>query len=370
MIKRVFIDNFHCFVNFEIKLADNHNALFMGKNGVGKSSIFSAFLILQKIANGEKNLAQSIKKRDFGLLGINHPMTFEFDVEKNEKIFSYKIVIDYPDNFYQPRIKEENLLVDGKPCFTRNQASISVGKAKFSLDWHIAALPIIQANSNESVAIFRDWLKSMLLVAPSPKLIEGVANQESGIFLKDSGVNFVSWLSHILGQYPHLYNYIDKYTKDFFPDFSCFIFQDVGKDSRELELQFEKNNKNFTISFDCLSDGEKLIFMSSAFYAFAQNGSNSFCFWDEPNNYISASVMDQFIRKLLSGFEKKSGQLWIISHNIEIIAGFNDENSWVLRRNDHTSSTMPPQSIAELRKSKAFEGDLTMGILTGDLYDA
>ena len=80
--------------------------------------------------------------------------------------------------------------------------------------------------------------------------------------------------------------------------------------------------------------------------------------------------MDNFIRKLLSGFEKKSSQFWVISHNIEVIAGFNDDNSWVFRRNDHTSATLPPKNIAELRKSKAFDGDLTMGILTGDIYDA
>ena len=370
MIKRVYIDNFHCFTNFEIKLENNPSALFMGKNGVGKSSLFSALLILQKIANGDNNLAQSIKKQDFGLLGINHPVTFEFDIEKNKKNFSYKLIIEYPDKFYQPRIKEENLTVDGKACFTRNQASISVGKAKFSLDWHIAALPIIQAAPNDNVTIFRDWLKNMLLIAPNPRLMTGITNQEAGISLKVSGSNFVSWLSHILGQYPHLYSYIDKYTKDFFSDFSCFIFQDVGKDSRELELQFEKNNKTFTIAFDCLSDGEKLIFMSGAIFAFAQKESNSFCFWDEPNNYISASIMDNFIRKLLSGFEKKSSQFWVISHNIEVIAGFNDDNSWVFRRNDHTSATLPPKNIAELRKSKAFDGDLTMGILTGDIYDA
>ena len=194
------------------------------------------------------------------------------------------------------------------------------------------------------------------------------AKENDDAVLDTQASNFVSWLSSILGQYPHLYSSIDQYIRDFLFDFNRFMFLDIGRDSKELKLVFEKDGQEFSIPFEMLSDGEKLLFLSSAVFAIAQSKKKVFCFWDEPNNYISASLLDFFIRKMINCFSKNEGQLWVVSHNTEIIAGFNDENSWVFRRNGHLDSTLPLVSIAELRKSKKIS-DLTTSVLSGDIYD-
>ena len=137
-----------------------------------------------------------------------------------------------------------------------------------------------------------------------------------------------------------------------------------------MKLVFERGDIEFKVPFEKLSDGEKLLFLSGAVFAIAQSRKNVFCFWDEPNNYISVSLLDIFIRKMLNCFKQNGGQLWVVSHNIEIITGFNDDNSWIFRRNGHTYTTLPLQTIAELRKAKKFTGDLTTGLLTGDIYNA
>ncbi|MEQ9359707.1 AAA family ATPase [Coleofasciculus chthonoplastes] len=45
MLKRIYIDNFRCLVNFEINFEDNIS-LFLGGNGSGKTTVFTA---LQKL---------------------------------------------------------------------------------------------------------------------------------------------------------------------------------------------------------------------------------------------------------------------------------------------------------------------------------
>ena len=372
MIKRMYVDNFRCLTNFEFKVGEDKNALFLGENGAGKSSLLKILSILKKIARGNNGLADKDKltKQDYGFAGTKKPIVFEIDIEISQRLFTYGIWIDYPETFFKPRIKKEQLFVDGKACFTRNLADISVGKAVFSLDWHIAALPIIQAHPSDPVNIFRDWLKNMLLMAPVPAQIKGETDDNDDVALDFCASNFVSWLSSILGQYPHLYGNIAQYIKEFLPDFGHFIFFDVGKDSRELKLIFEKNGGDFSIPFEKLSDGEKLLFLSGAVFAIAQSRKNVFCFWDEPNNYISVSLLDGFIRKMLNCFKQNDGQLWVVSHNIEIISGFNDDNSWIFHRNGHTDATLPLQTIAEFRKTKNFTGSLATALLTGDIYDA
>lgn len=368
MISRLYVDNFRCLTNFEFKIDKEGNALFLGGNGSGKSSLLKILSILKRIAYGDNALADKFFKQDYGFSGTKKPITFELDVEIAHHIFSYNIKVEYPDTFYKPRIKQERLLVDKEVCFTRELADISFGKAQFSLDWHIAALPIIQARQEEPVSVFRDWLKNMLLMAPVPSQIIGEAKENDDAVLDTQASNFVSWLSSILGQYPHLYSSIDQYIRDFLFDFNRFMFLDIGRDSKELKLVFEKDGQEFSIPFEMLSDGEKLLFLSSAVFAIAQSKKKVFCFWDEPNNYISASLLDFFIRKMINCFSKNEGQLWVVSHNTEIIAGFNDENSWVFRRNGHLDSTLPLVSIAELRKSKKIS-DLTTSVLSGDIYD-
>jgi predicted ATPase len=50
MLKKIYIHNFRCFENFELEL-DKLN-LFIGANGVGKSSLFHVLHKIQTLING------------------------------------------------------------------------------------------------------------------------------------------------------------------------------------------------------------------------------------------------------------------------------------------------------------------------------
>ncbi|HAX75624.1 MAG TPA: ATPase, partial [Cyanobacteria bacterium UBA11372] len=54
MLKRVYIDNFRCLVNFELDV-DAIN-LFLGYNGSGKSTVFEALHKIQAFVSGDSKV--------------------------------------------------------------------------------------------------------------------------------------------------------------------------------------------------------------------------------------------------------------------------------------------------------------------------
>jgi hypothetical protein len=63
-----------------------------------------------------------------------------------------------------------------------------------------------------------------------------------------------------------------------------------------------------------------------------------FCFWDEPDNYLSLAEVGHFVLTLRRAFEAQ-GQIVMTSHNEEAIRKFSNENTWVLGRKSHLEPT-------------------------------
>jgi ABC-type uncharacterized transport system ATPase subunit len=86
-----------------------------------------------------------------------------------------------------------------------------------------------------------------------------------------------------------------------------------------------------------------------------------FCFWDEPDNYLSISEVGHFVLALRKAFQS-GGQLIATSHNPETIRRFSDENTLVLHRRNHLEPTLV-RPLKELQVN----GDLVGAMVRGDL---
>ncbi len=62
MLKRIYVNNFRCLVNFELTV-DSLN-LFMGSNGSGKTTVFEVLRKLQKFILGDQAFQQDYKVSD------------------------------------------------------------------------------------------------------------------------------------------------------------------------------------------------------------------------------------------------------------------------------------------------------------------
>lgn len=345
MLQRLYIHNFKTFQNFELKPDGKRSSLLLGKNGTGKSSVAKALQVFQSIGRGVNLVSKLVSSRDFFLRQTDLPMRLELEVLLAGQKFHYTLALELPENFKQLRVLEERLTCEGQPVYVREQAQVSLRKtsdtgndARFLVDWHIVALPLIQVQSEDDpVHTFKTWLAQMVVIAPVPQLMLGESGEES-IWPLANASNTVDWLAGLLGQYPAAYTDIDVYLKDVMPDLRDFKYENLGKESKRLVIQFKTDAGVFPVNFDELSDGEKCFFICAIIGAANKAYGPIFCFWDEPDNYLSLAEVGHFVLTLRRAFEAE-GQIVMTSHNEEAIRKFSNENTWVLGRKSHLEPT-------------------------------
>jgi predicted ATPase len=367
MLQRLYIHNFRCLENFELSLKEMPSSLLIGKNGAGKSTIAFALEILQSIGRGINRVGQLVQPKDFNRDRSDVPIRFEIEVLLNEKLYKYILALELPENFRELRVSEEQLLIDGNPIYSRKEAEVTFylsnrnPEAKFLVDWHLIALPVIQDRSvTDPLRIFKSWLARMIILAPIPSLMTGDSSGET-LEPKRDGSNFGEWFSGLLSSYPAAYTEADKYLRVVMPDIQDFLNERIGKDSKSMVVRFTANSANLSVDFKDLSDGEKCFFLCAVVLAANKYYDSLFCFWDEPDNYLSLSEVGHFITSLRRSFNS-SGQIVATSHHEETIRKFSNDNTFVLDRKSHLEPT-----LIRLLGDLPVNGDLVDALIRGDI---
>jgi energy-coupling factor transporter ATP-binding protein EcfA2 len=259
VIRRSYVHNFRCLQNFELPLSGQPSVLLIGRNGSGKTTVGLAFWMLRKLARSVNRVGDLVKPKDFAQGRTDVPVRFEIEVELDGRIYGYIVAFGFPPDFKEPRVLEERLMVDGNPVYTREMAQVHLARAgrekeaKFLIDWHLVALPIIQEQTQKDpISVFKRWLARMLILRPIPGLIKGDSDHETRV-PKTSVTNFAAWFSGLLSDAPAAYASIDKYLKGVMPDLKDIKNPLIGKDSRSLEVQFSNDLGSLTIPFEDVS---------------------------------------------------------------------------------------------------------------------
>lgn len=345
MIKRFYVNHFRCLENFELPIGGCPSSLLIGKNGAGKSTVGAALELLQSVARGKNRVSELIKISDFTNGRTETPVRFEVELELNGDSFHYSLAFELPDGFKEARVLEEKLSHNGIDIFARNAAQVTLSReqdhqANFVVDWHLVALPVIQVRSaDDPLHLFKAWLSRMLILAPIPGLITGDSDGETLTPQKDC-LDFGEWFTGLLANSPSAYSCIDKFVRQVIPEFRDIKNPIIGRDSRSLDVQFQQANTNesLNLAFKELSDGEKCFFISAVVLASNEAYGPIFCFWDEPDNYLSLTEAGHFVAALRQSFQA-NGQLVVTSHNPEAIRKFSSENTFLLDRKSHFEPT-------------------------------
>jgi ABC-type cobalamin/Fe3+-siderophores transport system ATPase subunit len=372
MLQRLYVHNFRCLENFELTIKEMPSALLVGKNGSGKSTIADALEGLQKISQGVNRMRDLekldiISPKDFARGRSDVPIRFEIEVFLDNKLYKYVLALELPEKFRELRVSEEQLLVSGEPIYSRKEAQVTLysntqnREAQFRLDWHLVALPVIQEQSEtDPLHIFKTWLAQMIILAPIPSLMTGDSKGDT-LEPRRDGSNFGEWVSGLLSRYPAAYARVDRYLREVMPDIQDFLNELIGKDSKSMIVRFEANSANLNVEFKDLSDGEKCFFICAVVLAANEFYEPLFCFWDEPENYLSLSEVGHFVISLRRSFKQK-GQILVTSHNEEAIRKFSDENTFVLDRKSHLEPT-----LIRLLRDIPVTGDLINTLICGDI---
>ncbi len=369
MIKRLYVSNYRCLENFELVLEALPTALLIGKNGTGKSTVGAVLKILQSVSRGINRVGQLVSPGDFARGRADVPIRLELEVVLDGKLYQYGLALELPIKFKELRIAEERLSCEGQAVYSRKEAQVTLHastqnrEAQFLVDWHLFALPLIQRQSEtDPLNVFRNWLSRTIILEPIPSLMTGESEGET-LEPTSRGENFAAWFTGLLGQYPAAYTTIVEYLKQVMPDTKDFLNESVGRESKMLVVRFAANEAEIRVPFTDLSDGEKCFFVCAVVLASNQSYGPLFCFWDEPDNFLSLSEVGHFVLSLRRLFST-TGQLVVTSHNPEAIRRFSDENTFVLDRRSHLEPTL----IRPLRDVE-ISGDLVEALIRGDVGD-
>lgn len=368
MIKRIYIHNFRCLENFELPVSGMHSSLLIGRSGAGKSTVGFALQVLQSIARGTNRVGQLVKPGDFSRGRSDVPIRLEIEAIIDSRNYQYHLGLELPVGFKEIRVADERLSCDGTDVYSRKTSQVvlskttSAGEAKFLVDWHLIALPLIQEQSaTDPLRIFKSWLARMLILAPLPSEITGDSDGDSLTPNRDV-TNFGEWFAGLLAHSPAAYSRIDKFIKQVMDDFEDIKNPNTGKESRSLLVQFQQGSATLSLPFAALSDGEKCLFICALVLASNAAYGPLLCFWDEPDNYLSLSEVGHFVMELRRAFESKGGQLLVTSHNPEAIRQFSDENTLLLFRKNHIEPTLI-RRIADIK----INGDLVNALIRNDV---
>jgi len=166
MLKRIYIDNFRCFVNFEYK--PERKQLLLGANGSGKSSLLDAIQMVKAfVESGNSSPFQPpITFKASKTRWLNQDLqVFIFVAEISGLQYEYRLEMDVSKQFLSASVFGEALLVD-HTLIAQNAEGNAVlcGAPKQSPRMQASApsgsiLSLFRSQSRE-IEVFLDWLSN------------------------------------------------------------------------------------------------------------------------------------------------------------------------------------------------------------------
>ena len=355
MLKRVYIDNYKCLVNFE--LLPQRTQLILGANGSGKSAVFDVLWRLRQVITGEKKISQP-QDRPFPSTSLTRwerreEQTFELDVEGNGGTYQYKLKLEQKPDTRQCRIASETLSFDTKPLLTFVNGEITIYRedhrvgAQFSFDWGQSAfVTLADRKDNRLHRWFRDWVGQLQVVCPNPFDMVSQTDQEDAR-LNGNATNFVSWYRHLIQETPDLIEHVRQSLAEVWEGFQRIRLEKEGPNVRILKVLFQgpsvKGKGTYEVAFGDLSDGQRVLIVLYTLLRFAERtdepGSGTgehtagalVCI-DEPDNFVTLAEIQPWLISMCQATEDYDSQVLFISHHPELINYLAPHNAIVLRR--------------------------------------
>ena len=345
MIKRIYIDNFRCLVNFEWR--PKQIAILLGGNGTGKTSVVDALWLLRKLIANQEEVRRCFPRTSLARWESRLDTTLEVDLQLGDLLYSYKLKISHSrEDLTKSRIEEESLHCGSNLLMRSTLGELHLHRDDGSagpvvtVDWNRSALAgIAPGKDNKCLTEFKRWFREELwLLRPDPRAMSSRTDEEADE-LTPSMSNVASWLptwmsqdvAGILGVTHSLQNALTD-----------FLALQVSRSAPRLEARFKlKDGTPFDLDFADLSDGQRqLCGLYIALHAFLQPG--RLVIFDEPENYVTLREIQPWLQEVLdhSEFGQKSN-VWFISHHPELLDQLAPQHGVVFFRDQGPVRTRP-----------------------------
>ncbi len=344
MIKELYIDNFKCFSNSTVTLGQFQ--LWLGNNGVGKTSALKALKTIQRILTGASVLPPFLTETTLTAWDKREMQTFRLKMSIANDLYEYELQIKYERGSRRCKINKESLswngslffLFDGEDAhlYRINNTSKQVEEGThFTADWTRSIIPsIAERQDNAPLIKFRNEVQRWLMVHPVPMLMNQIAEDEDSE-LSEYAENIAAWYRNLVQEDPGIIYETQKALRDVIPGFQELSLKTLG-DVRKLTAKFKFDTHPEIISFDFneLSDGQRQLILLHLILELVKKKKSMSVFIDEPDNYISIREIQPWLKALEDACLEYSAQAVIISHNGEIINQMTHGNELYFQKKD------------------------------------
>jgi len=332
MLKRIYIDNFRCLVNFEIKFEDNIS-LFLGANGSGKTTVFTALQKLQYFIVNRFQVNQIFPGTDLTRWETRSIQKFELDIEGNGGIYKYSLEIAHQGDYAPPVMHRERLSFNEQPLsdfWIEIEQDKPVVKAMIyydSPDQQGGFLPFVDHSRSvvglvperwdtQKLTWFKKRIYRFLLVQINPFFMTAESRQEEMYPVRDMS-NYAAWYSYLSGDQGKIIELTMK-LRQVIDGFDSFKNEPIGE-AKILSLYFPNLSKK-PYKLNEISDGQRVLIALYTLIYCAPDDDYTLCI-DEPENYLALPEIQPWLSTLFdhcSGADSH-GQAILISHHPALI---------------------------------------------------
>lgn len=324
MLKRIYIDNFRCLVNFELRF-DAIN-LLLGANGSGKTSVFDVLRRLQEFIIGDARVHDVFPTADLTRWQMGKQQRFELEIAAGGDSYAYSLIIDHDVDRRRMRVFEEKLDLNGKPLFACREGMAQLYRdnhsegPQYPFDWTLSAVGALHERpDNQKLTRFKREQAKLIVVRPMPALMERESRGEQER-LTHRMENFVSWYRHLAQEHMGAMVTLLAELKSVLPGFDSLSLKEAGEDARALKALFAPPGGGKPIAYDFseLSDGQKML-VALYTLVFGMKDEGISLFIDEPDNFLALREIQPWLSSLADAIGESVEQAVLISHHPEII---------------------------------------------------
>lgn len=339
MLKRLYIDNYKCLVNFEF--IPQRTQLLLGSNGAGKSTVFDVLWILRQLISGENKISQLPFSSGLTSWERREEQTFELEVEGNGGTYEYQLIVQHKRESRQCRILAESLSFDDKPLLNFADGGITIYRedgrvgAQFTFDWGQSSFAtLLDRQDNRLHRWFRDWVGRLQVVRANPFDMVSQTDQENER-LNANMTNFASWYRHLIQERPDLIELVRQSLAEVWEGFQGIRLETAGPNVRILKVTLRSTSGgegNYEVVFGDLSDGQRVLIALYTLLRFSERTTIPLVCIDEPDNFVSLTEIQTWLMGMCQAVEDHGSQVLFISHHPELINYLAPQDAVVLRR--------------------------------------
>lgn len=347
MITRVYVDNYKCLVNFELRLQEL--TLLLGPNGAGKTSVLDVMFALRRLLSGEAKVTEPdvFSTRTLTRWQSRNRQVFELDVLLDGDELRYRLEVEHDRPARKARVALERLESHDQPLFVFEQGNVHLYRddhspgPSFAADWSESGLARVPPrHDNRRLTRFLDFIRKLVICGLYPASFQTESTTEDAVLARDAR-NFASWYRHVLLERHDMVPEFTKALQEVIDGFRDIRLEKVGLDARALTVMFEEFNQRYELRLDEISDGQRALIALYALVRLAA-GQGYTLFLDEPDNYLALTEIQPWLMELADACGTDVPQAILCSHHPELIDYLGGDRGLVLKRESSGATVVRP----------------------------